>query len=341
MDNGARPAQESFRLLADTRRNAAEATMNRRQLILSSTALGLAPLAAAVDSRTAGPATASAAGSDPRSPATSQPGAPLPVPAAGSIPVAFLVSDGAVVIDFCGPWEVFESVQVIGRRAAAFQLYTVAETTRPITASGGMKLLPNFTFKSAPPPKVVVIPAQSGAGNAALEWIRQVTHRTDVTMSVCTGAYVLARTGLLNGQSATTHHSSYSEFAMQFPEVRLVRGARFVEAGNLATSGGLSSGIDLSLRIVERYFGRDVATQTAYYMEYQGRGWMDPNSNQAYRTRRTSTAAHPLCPVCDMEVDPASAPRSVYHQKTYYFCMPAHKLLFDKAPQQFLDGGDS
>jgi len=292
--------------------------MNRRQLILSSTAFGLSPLAAALS--TAG----------------SSPGAALPVPTSGSIAVAFLVSDGAVVIDFCGPWEVFESVSMSGRHDAAFRLYTVGETTAPITASGGMRIVPNFSFKTAPAPKVVVIPAQRGAGDSALEWIRLVTHHTDVTMSVCTGAYVLARTGLLSGQSATTHHSSYADFAMQFPDVRMVRGARFVEAGNLATAGGLSSGIDLSLRVVERYFGRDVATQTAYYMEYQGQGWMDPNSNNTYRTRRPSTASHPICPVCDMDVDPASAPRSVYLGKTYYFCMPAHKVAFDKDPQGFL-----
>lgn len=311
--------------------------MNRRQLILSSTALGLTPLAAAVGSGTAARAAAPGPGSDPRGAAAGSPVAPLPAPATGPIPVAFLLSDGAVIIDFCGPWEVFESVTVAGRHDDAFQLYTVAETTAPITASGGMKILPNFTFRNAPTPKVVVIPAQHGAGDAALEWIRQVTHHTDVTMSVCTGAFVLARTGLLSGKSATTHHSSYSEFAVQFPDVHMVRGARFVESGNLASAGGLSSGIDLSLRVVERYFGRDVATQTAYYMEYQGQGWLDPNSNQSYRARRTSTDAHPLCPVCDMDVDPASAPRSVYRDKTYYFCTPEHKAVFDKAPEQFLD----
>ena len=299
--------------------------MNRRQLLLSSTAFGLSPLAASLESGTA------ALASD-----ASPPGAALQVPATGSIPVAFLISDGAVVIDFCGPWEVFESVSVVGRRDAAFRLYTVAATTAPITASSGMKIVPNYTFKSAPAPRVVVIPAQMGAGDAALEWIRQVTRHTDVTMSVCTGAYVLARTGLLSGQSATTHHGSYSDFAMQFPDVRMVRGARFVEAGNLATAGGLSSGIDLSLRVVERYFGRDVAAQTAYYMEYQGQGWMDPSSNNIYRTRRTSTDSHPICPVCDMDVDPVNAARSVYQGKTYYFCMPAHKVAFDKAPQRFL-----
>jgi putative intracellular protease/amidase/YHS domain-containing protein len=300
--------------------------MNRRQLLLSSAALGVSPLAASLGSGAA----ASAA-------ETSAPGAPLPVPAAGSIPVAFLLSEGAVVIDFCGPWEVFESVHVIGRHEAPFHLYTVAETSAPITASGGMKIVPNFTLQDAPAPKVVVIPAQDGVGDAALEWIRKVTHHTDVTMSVCTGAYVLARTGLLSGKSATTHHGAYSEFAMQFPDIHMVRGARFVEAGNLATSGGLSSGIDLSLRVVERYFGRDVATQTAYHMEYQGEGWLDPSSNRAYLTRRASSTAHPACPVCNMEVDPATAPRSVYRDKTYYFCMPEHKALFDKAPEQFLD----
>jgi len=314
--------------------------MNRRQLILSSTALGLSPLVEAVESGTAPLPAAPAAGSSPHDLATSQSAASLPVPPTGSLPVAFVLSEGAVVIDFCGPWEVFESVRVIGRRDAAFQLYTVAETIQPITASSGMKIVPNFDFKSAPAPKVVVIPAQSAASEAALEWIRQVTRHTDITMSVCTGAYVLARTGLLNGRSATTHHSSYADFAMQFPQVRMVRGARFVEAGNLATSGGLSSGIDLSLRVVERYFGRDVAAQTAYFMEYQGGGWMDPNSNRTYRTRRTAAGAHPVCPVCDMEVDPAVAPQSVYHDTTFYFCTPAHKVIFDKEPEQFLDSSD-
>ena len=299
--------------------------MNRRELLLTSTALGLATLTAVR------PVIAADASPE------SAPPAPLPVPPSGSIPVAFLLSQGAVVIDFAGPWEVFESVSVVGRRDPAFNLYTVAETTQPLQASGGMTIVPQYTFKDAPTPKVVVIPAQNGAGAAALEWIRQVSRKTDVTMSVCTGAVVLARTGLLDGKSATTHHSSYTDFALQFPKVSLARGARFVEAGNVASSGGLSSGIDLSLRVVERYFGRDVAQRTAYYLEYQGQGWTDPNSNRVYRTRRASTAAHPLCPVCDMEVDPASAPQSVYRGATYYFCMESHKTLFDQSPQTFVD----
>jgi transcriptional regulator GlxA family with amidase domain len=168
-----------------------------------------------------------------------------------------------------------------------------------------------------------------------LEWIRKSTKNTDVTMSVCTGAFVLAKTGLLSGRAATTFHARFRPFAMQFPDIHLKRGVRFVEDGNLATAGGLSSGIDLALRVVERYFGREVARKTAYDMEYQGQGWMNPDSNQVYAEERISTDKHPLCPVCQMDVDPAAAPKSVYKNKTYYFCSQGDKEQFDAAPDRF------
>lgn len=312
--------------------------MNRRQLLLRSAAITVAtaPFAAArrsLASAAAGETPVTAGGV---SGAVATTGALQP-PAQGPIPVAFLISSGAVVIDFCGPWEVFENVSVNGRMGDPFRLYTVAETLNPVAAGGGLQIMPNFTFATAPAPKVIVIPAQRGAGEAALNWIRRASEGTDLTMSVCTGAFVLARTGMLSGKAATTHHSAYTELAMQFPDIRVRRGARFVEVGNVATAGGLTSGIDLSLRVVERYFGRAVALQTADYMEYQGKGWTDPGSNQEYRARRLSTAAHPLCPVCEMDVDPATAPKSVYRGETYYFCMPEHKSLFDATPGRFLE----
>jgi putative intracellular protease/amidase/YHS domain-containing protein len=308
--------------------------MNRRELLQNSAAMGVAttiPLAAAgvlaMSAQSAGTAGVSGAALEL---------SPLRPPAAGSIPVAFLISRGAVVIDFCGPWEVFENVSIPGRRDAPFHLYTVAETTSPVTASGGMKIVPNFDFATAPAPKIIVIPAQDEPSAATLNWIRTATRTTDVTMSVCTGAFVLAKTGLLSGKPATTHHNAYTDLAMQFPDIQVKRGARFVEAGNLASAGGLSSGIDLALRVVGRYFGREVAAQTAYYMEYQGAGWTDANSNQTYRKRLVSTAAHPLCPVCEMDVDPQTAPKSVYRGQTYYFCMPDHKVAFDATPEKFV-----
>lgn len=262
---------------------------------------------------------------------------PLTPPAHGSIPVAFLVSEGAVVIDFCGPWEVFQDVIVPGRQEAPFRLYTVAETTRPIRASAGLAIVPDYTLESAPAPKVIVIPAQHGESEAMLQWIRRVSKSADLTMSVCTGAMLLAKTGLLAGKSATTHHGAFKTFAMEFPDVRLRRGARFVEDGNLASAGGLSSGVDLALRVVERYYGHDVAMQTADYMEYQGQGWLNPNANAAYAVARVSTDTHPLCPVCTMDVDPKTAPKSAYKGKTYYFCTTDHKTMFDAAPGKFMD----
>src|SRR6266849_2434965 len=204
---------------------------------------------------------------------------PLKPPVQGNIPVAFLISEGAVMIDFSGPWEVFQDVMIPGRTDHPFRLYTVSESTSPIHASGGMKIVPDYTFENAPAPKVIVIPAQSQPSEATLEWIRKSTKTTDVTMSVCTGAFVLASTGLLAGKAATTHHTSYSDLEMKFPDIHVKRGARFVEAGNLASAGGLSSGIDLALRVVERYYGRTVALGTADQLEYQGTGWMNPESN--------------------------------------------------------------
>ena len=260
---------------------------------------------------------------------------PLKPPAHGSIPVAFLVSEGAVVIDFCGPWAVFNNVSIPGREGGPFRLYTVAETTNPFHASGGMKIIPDYSLKAAPVPKVIVIPAQNGRSEAMLQWIRESTKSTDVTMSVCTGAFLLAHTGLLSGKAATTFHSAFSDFEKQFPDIRLKRGARFVEDGNLASSGGLSSGIDLALRVVERYFGHEVAAGTAYGMEYQGQGWLNPDSNSVYAKVRTSTDEHPICSVCDMDVDGATAPKSVYQGKTYYFCSRDHKKQFDAAPGRF------
>jgi putative intracellular protease/amidase/YHS domain-containing protein len=261
---------------------------------------------------------------------------PLKPPVHGPIPVAFLISQGAAVIDFCGPWEVFQDVSIANHPDQGFHLYTVAETSDPIEVSGGMKVIPNYTLKTAPQPKVVVIPAQIGDTDAMLGWIRESAKSADVVMSVCTGAYLLAGTGLLAGKAATTHHDSYRAFARRFQDVQLKRGVRFVEEGNLATAGGLSSGIDLALRVVERYYGRDVAKVTAYYMEYQGQGWLNESSNSIYANVDIEENHSLFCPVCGMDVDPKTADKSVYKDKTYYFCMPKHKEQFDETPQKFV-----
>ena len=259
---------------------------------------------------------------------------PLTPPATGTIPVAFLISDGAVVIDFAGPWEVFQDVLIDDRMP--FHPYTVSATAKPIHASGGMQIVPDFTFANAPHPKVIVIPAQTDDSPAVLDWIRKASQTADVTLSVCTGAFLLAKTGLLDGKTATTHHNSYKLFERQFPKITLKRGARFVETGNLASAGGLTSGMDLAMRVVERYFGGEVAKQNAYYMEYQGDGWKDSSgqANAAYLNLKTRPG-YEEDPVCGMEVKPGAL-KADYKGTTYYFCMESCRQRFLKSPGGFL-----
>jgi YHS domain-containing protein len=147
---------------------------------------------------------------------------------------------------------------------------------------------------------------------------------------------VLARTGLLSGKSATTFHEAFDGFAMRYPDIKLIRGARFVEDGNLASSGGLTSGMDLAFRVVERYFGRELTEKLAFQLEYQGKGWMNAASNAIYakyENPKKSTTG-PLCPVCSMEGNLSIS--SSYKGKTYYFCMQEHKTTFDEAPEDFV-----
>ena len=196
---------------------------------------------------------------------------PLTPPAKGPIPVAVALTDGATVIDFAGPWEVFQDVDLPGD--AGFQLFTVGDSTEPIRGSAGLRLVPDYAFENAPQPRVIVVGAQRGS-DALRAWLRKASEKNDLTMSVCTGAFQLAKAGLLSGKPATTHHDFLDRLASQFPDIEVRRGLRYVESSpRIATAGGLSSGIDLALRVVERYFGREVATRTAAYMEYQSQGW--------------------------------------------------------------------
>jgi len=253
-------------------------------------------------------------------------------PGSGSLPAAFVLGPRAEVLDFCGPLEVFAGASTSDGKPL-FAPYRVAATLDAVVVGSGMRVVPDYTFKTAPQPKVIVIPAmdQTAASGDMYEWIRAASKATDVTMSVCNGAFVLAKTGLLSGKSATAHHMGYFRFAVEFPDVRLKRGARFVEEGSLATAGGISSGIDLALRVVERYVGRRAAVELADGMEYQGKGWLDSNSNDAYAKLPVSSEDHPLCPVCAMDADKSI--RSSHKGQTYYFCSASDKDVFDRHPE--------
>jgi len=191
--------------------------------------------------------------------------------------VAFVVSEGANVMDVAGPWEVFQDTMLYpkGEMVMPFRLYTVAETRAPVHMTGGLLVTPDYTFDDAPPPSIVVIGAQSGKPQKMIDWLSARTKQSEVVMSVCTGAFKLALTGVLKGKKATTHHESFDQFQKANPDVLVQRGKRFVRSDTrIFTAGGLSSGIDLALHVVELFFGRAVATQTAQYMEYEGTGWL-------------------------------------------------------------------
>lgn len=260
----------------------------------------------------------------------------LSAPADG-VPVAVLLSDGAVMIDFAGPWEVFQDVRVPSRTAPTFDLYTVAQSTQPVTVSAGAKLIPQYDYTNAPAPKVVVVPGQGPATAETIAWLQKAAKSADVVMSVCTGAFVLADAGLLDGHTVTTHHGSFTTLAMQYPKLTVKRGARFVDSGHVATSAGLSAGIDLAMHVVTRYYGNQAARDTAYYMEYQGQGWTNADANRIYARPPAVAAGQALCAICWMNVDPKISPVSIYKGKRYYFCMTAHKQRFDASPAVFAE----
>lgn len=196
------------------------------------------------------------------------------LPKRRKIKVAFLLGDGTNVIDTAGPWEVFQDTMVGHHHP--FQLYTVGPVGKSVVKmTAGLKVQPDYTIETAPQPNVIVAPAQS-ATDAARAWLKQASAGADVTMSVCTGAFQLARAGLLDGLAATTHHDFFDAFAKEFPQVELRRGLRFVDNGRIATAGGLTSGIDMALHVVSRYFGADQAAQVAAYMEHASDGWRTP-----------------------------------------------------------------
>jgi putative intracellular protease/amidase len=229
----------------------------------------------------------------------------LQPPEGRKIRVAVVLTEGAVVIDFAGPWEVFSNVHIgsggMGEQMP-FDLYTVGRDRNPIHTAGvmkpGMTIVPDHGFADAPDPDVVVVGAQSGDEQLG-PWLRKVHAQHALLMSVCTGAFRLAQAGLLDDKSATTHHAALQRLANQYPRITVRSSVRYVQSDPLIlTAGGLSSGIDSALHVVELYYGPKVAQAAADDMEYQGQGWktnvgngqptqVKPTIPLAYRDRET------------------------------------------------------
>jgi transcriptional regulator GlxA family with amidase domain len=190
--------------------------------------------------------------------------------------VAILLFDDVEVLDFCGPFEVF-SVTDAYNPVRPFNVYTVAEKT-PILARNALSVNPTYLLDDArcPAPDLIVVPGGRGTRHAMhnarlLEWIRERAQRAQLTLSVCTGALMLARAGLLDGLAATTHHSALEELRAVAPSTTILPDQRVVDNGAVIVSAGISAGIDMALHVVARLHGIETARQTAAYMEYDWR----------------------------------------------------------------------
>ncbi|MBS1810924.1 MAG: DJ-1/PfpI family protein [Acidobacteria bacterium] len=186
--------------------------------------------------------------------------------------VAILIFDEVEVLDFCGPFEVFA---VTGARSPGkpFQVFTVAENLTPITARNGLSVNPNFSLADCPQADILIIPGGYGTrpllqNQVVIDWIKEQASGAELIMSVCTGALLLAKAGLLENLSATTHFNAMNELRKVAPNTQICPDQRIVDNGRILTSAGISAGIDLSFHAVARLLGREAAQETARWMEY-------------------------------------------------------------------------
>jgi putative intracellular protease/amidase len=193
------------------------------------------------------------------------------IPAGGEgIPtVAMLLYDGVEIIDISGPWEAFGT--------AGFLVHTVAERSDPLTLVFNQKVLPDFTFENSPKADILLVPGggytQAIENPRLIQWVQAKSRDVSHVMSVCTGAFILGKAGLLAGQTATATHGMIDDL-LAFPNVKVVHDQRFVDNGKIMTTGGLSSGIDGALHLISRMRGLGAAQSAALAMEYH---W-DPDS---------------------------------------------------------------
>lgn len=199
---------------------------------------------------------------------------------AGVRNVAIYVYDDVEVMDFCGPFEVFSAANELNGWQL-LQVHTVSLDGGPVRARNGLVVQPLAAAADAPAPDVLVVPGGDGSraqmrSEAAIEWVRRAAAGAELVLSVCTGALILGRAGLLEGLTATTHRSALRLLADVAANTRVEAAARFVDNGRILTSGGISAGIDLSLHAVRRLYGDACARRVAGYMEYEGGGGEHP-----------------------------------------------------------------
>ena len=177
--------------------------------------------------------------------------------------VLFYLQDGVEVLDFAGPMEVFSY--------AGFDVAVVSKTKDPIVSQGILKIIPTYSIADAPPADILAFfGGNTGAASndsLVIQWLKGMTV-PDYYFSVCTGAFIMGKAGLLNDLTVTTFHESIANLQKAVPSAKVLSNVRFVDNGRVITTAGISAGIDGALHLVEKIRGRDAATQIAAYMEY-------------------------------------------------------------------------
>ncbi len=198
--------------------------------------------------------------------------------------VAILLFPEVEVLDFAGPFEVFAVTDEL-KNYEVFDVVTVAESSAPVRARNGLTILPDHDFTSCPTPDLLIIPGGFGTrallkNETVLAWIKEQSAAAELVMSVCTGALLLAKLGLLDGLTATTHHECLAELRALAPAANIDATLRFHDNGKFVIAAGISAGIDSSLHVIARFLGKDAAKRTASCMEYTG-DFSDLNAPQS------------------------------------------------------------
>ena len=183
-----------------------------------------------------------------------------------------MIFNDVELLDFTGPFEVF-SVANRFTESPAFNVVTVAEKPDPILTRGSLSINPHHCLSDCPQPDLLLVPGGQGTrremhNTALIDWIKQASANAERILSVCTGALLLAKAGLLDGLEATTHHGSFDLLRQVAPKTKVHENRRFVDNGRVICSAGIAAGIDMSLHVVGRLLGVEVAVKTAKQMEY-------------------------------------------------------------------------
>ena len=195
------------------------------------------------------------------------------------INVGILIFDEVEVLDFAGPYEVFSRTRLLkgagSRRSddsAPFNPFTISIDKKPVTATGGLKIISDYTIKDCPKIEILIIPGGFGTrtllnNESLLSWIKSIADQATTTSSVCTGSLLLAKAGLLEGKRATTHWGAIEALKSISKDIKVVNIRRIVN-DEIITSAGVSSGIDMAFMLVENLYGEQVASDTAKYIEF-------------------------------------------------------------------------